>query len=84
VWLGVRPENIVINESEKAMPVNCDVIVEVVEPMGADTLVWSSLNGRELRLTVEGNKTVNIGDKLSLGFDPAHVSIFDFENENRL
>ena len=84
VWLGVRPENIVINESDKAMPVNCDVIVEVVEPMGADTLVWSSLNGRELRLTVEGNKTVNIGDKLSVGFDPAHVSIFDFENENRL
>ena len=84
VWLGVRPENIVINESDKAMPVNCDVMVEVVEPMGADTLVWSSLNGRELRLTVEGNKTVNIGDKLSVGFDPAHVSIFDFENENRL
>ena len=84
VWLGVRPENIVINESDKAMPVNCDVVVEVVEPMGADTLVWSSLNGRELRLTVEGNKTVNIGDKLSVGFDPAHVSIFDFENENRL
>ena len=84
VWLGVRPENIVINESDKAMPVNCDVVVEVVEPMGADTLVWSSLNGRELRLTVEGNKTVNIGDKLSVGFDPAHVSIFDFVNENRL
>ena len=84
VWLGVRPENIVINESDKAMPVNCDVVVEVVEPMGADTLVWSSLNGRELRLTVEGNKTVNIGDKLSVGFDPVHVSIFDFENENRL
>ena len=84
VWLGVRPENIVINESDKAMPVNCDVVVEVVEPMGADTLVWSSLKGRELRLTVEGNKTVNIGDKLSVGFDPAHVSIFDFENENRL
>ena len=84
VWLGVRPENIVINESDKAMPVNCDVVVEVVEPMGADTLVWSSLNGRELRLTVEGNKTINIGDKLSVGFDPAHISIFEFENENRL
>ena len=84
VWLGVRPENIAINESDKAMPVNCDVVVEVVEPMGADTLVWSSLNGIELRLTVEGNKTVNIGDKLSVGFDPAHVSIFDFVNENRL
>ena len=84
VWLGVRPENIIINETDKTMPVNFNVVVEVVEPMGADTLVWSSLNGRELRLTVEGNKTVNIGDKLSVGFDPAHVSIFDFENENRL
>ena len=29
VWLGVRPENIVINESDKAMPVNCDVVVEL-------------------------------------------------------
>ena len=84
VWLGVRPENIVINEADKTMPVNCDVVVEVVEPMGADTLVWSSLNGKELRFTVEGNKIVNIGDKLNVGFDPAHVSIFDFETEDRL
>ena len=84
VWLGVRPENIVINEADKTMPVNCDVVVEVVEPMGADTLVWSSLNGKELRFTVEGNKIVNIGDKLNVGFDPAHVSIFDYETEDRL
>ena len=84
VWLGVRPENIIINETDKTMPVNCNVVVEVVEPMGADTLVWSSLNGKEIRFTVEGNKTINIGDKLSVGFDPAHISIFDFDTENRL
>jgi multiple sugar transport system ATP-binding protein len=84
VWLGVRPENIIINEADKTMPVNCNVVVEVVEPMGADTLVWSSLNGKEIRFTVEGNKTINIGDKLSVGFDPAHISIFDFDTENRL
>jgi len=41
VWLGVRPENIIINETDKTMPVNFNVVVEVVEPMGADTLVWS-------------------------------------------
>ena len=66
------------------MPVNFNVVVEVVEPMGADTLVWSSLNGKEIRFIVEGNKTINIGDKLSVGFDPAHISIFDFDTENRL
>jgi multiple sugar transport system ATP-binding protein len=84
VWLGVRPENIIINETDKTMPVNFNVVVEVVEPMGADTLVWSSLNGKEIRFIVEGNKTINIGDKLSVGFDPAHISIFDFDTENRL
>ena len=84
VWLGVRPENIIINETDKNMPVNFNVVVEVVEPMGADTLVWSSLNGKEIRFIVEGNKTINIGDKLSVGFDPAHISIFDFDTENRL
>jgi len=84
VWLGVRPENIIINETDKNMPVNFNVVVEVVEPMGADTLVWSSLNGKEIRFTVEGNKIINIGDKLSVGFDPAHISIFDFDTENRL
>jgi multiple sugar transport system ATP-binding protein len=84
VWLGVRPENIVINETDKTMPVNCDVVIEVVEPMGADTLVWSTINGRELRFTVDGNKTINIGDKVNIGFDPAHISLFDFETENRL
>ena len=84
VWLGVRPENIIINETDKTMPINCNVVVEVVEPMGADTLVWSSLNGKEIRFTVEGNKTINIGDKLSVGFNPAHISIFDFDTENRL
>jgi multiple sugar transport system ATP-binding protein len=84
VWLGVRPENIIINETDKTMPVNFNVVVEVVEPMGADTLVWSSLNGKEIRFIVEGNKTINIGDKLSVGFNPAHISIFDFDTENRL
>ena len=83
-WLGLRPENIFINEGKGAMPVNCDVVVEVVEPMGADTLVWSTINGRELRFTVDGNKTINIGDKVNVGFDPAHISLFDFDTENRL
>ena len=84
VWLGVRPENIVVNDGNKSMPVNFDVVVEVIEPMGADTLVWSHFNGHEFRFTVDGNKVINIGEKINLGFDPLHISIFDFESEDRL
>lgn len=33
---------------------------------------------------VDGNTSVNVGDTLTIGFDPAHASIFDFGNEERL
>ena len=84
VWLGIRPENIIVNDKDKSMPVNFDLVVEIVEPMGADTLVWSHFNGQEFRFIVDGNKTINIGEKINVGFDPSHISIFDFDSEDRL
>jgi multiple sugar transport system ATP-binding protein len=52
--------------------------------MGADTLVWSQIGGQEFRFMVDGNTSVSIGDSVTVGFDPAHASIFDFVNEERL
>ena len=66
------------------MPVNFSLEVEVIEPMGADTLVWSQIGGQEFRFIIDGNISVNVGDRVTVGFDPAHVSIFDFDNEERL
>ena len=68
----------------KNMPVNFSLEVEVFEPMGADTLVWSQIGGQEFRFMVDGNTSVSIGDSVTVGFDPAHASIFDFDNEERL
>jgi len=84
VWLGIRPEAIVFGDDAKNMPVNFSLEVEVFEPMGADTLVWSKIGGQEIRFMVDGNTSVNVGDTLTIGFDPAHSSIFDFGNEERL
>ena len=84
IWLGIRPETIVFGGEAKNMPVNFSLEVEVFEPMGADTLVWSQIGGQEFRFMVDGNTSVSIGDSVTVGFDPAHASIFDFDNEERL
>ena len=57
----------------KLCPVNFNLVVEVVEPMGADTLVWSSIGGQEFDFMFDGNKTINIGDYLRVGFDPCYT-----------
>ena len=84
VWLGIRPESVAVGGEAKNMPVNFNLEVEVIEPMGADTLVWSEIGGQEFRFMVDGNTIVNVGDRVTVGFDPAHASIFDFDNEERL
>ena len=84
VWLGIRPESVVVGGEAENMPVNFNLEIEVFEPMGADTLVWSQIGGQEFRFMVDVNTSINVGDTLTVGFDPAHASIFDLESEERL
>jgi len=84
VWLGIRPESVVVGGEAENMPVNFNLEIEVFEPMGADTLVWSQIGGQEFRFMVDVNTSINVGGTLTVGFDPAHASIFDLESEERL
>ncbi|MEC7141574.1 MAG: sn-glycerol-3-phosphate ABC transporter ATP-binding protein UgpC [Pseudomonadota bacterium] len=80
VTMGVRPEHVLFGELAKKAPFKADVTVEVVEPMGADTLVWSELDGTPFRFRVEGQLQLSSGDVVSIGFDPARGSLFDAED----
>jgi multiple sugar transport system ATP-binding protein len=55
-----------------------------VEPMGAGTLIWSTINGRPFRFRMDGLAAVATGDLLSIGFEPARASIFDQAQELRI
>ncbi|MEQ8480660.1 MAG: ABC transporter ATP-binding protein [Hoeflea sp.] len=81
---GIRPEHVICGEAASAEPFNTDVQVEVVEPMGSDTLVWSRLEDEEFRFRVDGQSELKHGDTIRIGFDPARASIFDTETELRL
>ena len=66
------------------MPCQAEVKVEIVEPMGADTLVWTTLAGQPFRFRLDGQIKVKDGDRMQIGFDPAHASLFDKSSELRL
>ena len=83
-WFGIRPEHVFVGDQGAAMPFTTDVDVELVEPMGADTLVWSTLAGERFRFLVDGGMDVDRGSKLVIGFDPARASLFHKGSEERM
>ncbi|ESY22652.1 ABC transporter ATP-binding protein [Mesorhizobium sp. LNJC394B00] len=82
--LGIRPEHIAFGDAAKSMPFSAGGSVEIVEPMGSDTLVWTKLAGRNLSFRVEAERTLRSGDPIQFGFDPARASLFDAATGNRL
>ncbi|TIV09147.1 MAG: TOBE domain-containing protein, partial [Mesorhizobium sp.] len=58
--------------------------VEVVEPMGSDTLVWLKLGGQNFTVRVTSERTPKNGDPVGVGFDPMRASLFDAQTGNRI
>lgn len=83
-WLGVRPEHVSTGRDAADKIFSSEVNVEVVEPMGSDTLVWTTLADQEFRFRMDGQKNVEVGETLQIGFDPVSASVFDLQTENRL
>ena len=81
---GIRPEHVTCGTAAASEPFSTDVEIEVVEPMGADTLVWAVLDGKEFRFRVDGQSELRAGETVRIGFDPAKASIFDAATELRL
>jgi multiple sugar transport system ATP-binding protein len=59
-------------------------LIDLVEPMGSDTLVYGDLAGHQLRIRAEGKMKVVAGDRLPVGFEPHHASLFDTETGERI
>lgn len=83
-WFGYRPEHAVAGDGADQMPVSFDVVAEIVEPMGSDTLVWASIEGQSFRVRVDGQASIKRGSKFKLGIDPKRASVFDQETELRI
>ena len=82
--LGIRPEHVAIGEDAAKMPYSFETEIEIVEPMGADTVAWTKFAGQPFTFRAHSEVSLSVGQKVTLGFDPARGSLFDAEGTHRL
>jgi multiple sugar transport system ATP-binding protein len=75
VTLGIRPRSIeLIGEPQ---PDSIVAEVDLVEPMGAETLLHVVGPGRELRVIVDQHVNARVGERLNLRFKSGQTHVFD-------
>ncbi|CAM5772604.1 ABC transporter ATP-binding protein [Labrys miyagiensis] len=80
---GIRPEHIEIGAGPTGTH-STRGNVTIVEPMGADTVLWTTLSGAPATIRVDGDNTVRSGAEIAFHFDVARASLFDAETGVRL
>ncbi|MBW4645554.1 MAG: ABC transporter ATP-binding protein [Goleter apudmare HA4340-LM2] len=92
VDLGIRPEHIYINESQRHGELTEEALgellveVKVVEPLGRETLIRANVPNSTVLLNVQlgGDVHLRPGDRLSLQLDLHQLFVFDPNNGNRI
>ncbi|MBT3901791.1 MAG: ABC transporter ATP-binding protein [Pelagibacteraceae bacterium] len=80
IIFGIRPEDIRLKKSSESMEFN----IELIEPMGADTLIWLSLENIPFSVRLDVSSEYKLGDVINIEFDIKRASIFDKKSELRL
>jgi multiple sugar transport system ATP-binding protein len=82
VIYGVRPEHLSLTDGGVAHGVPAEVVV--VEPTGAEILVFTHLAGQEISVVFKERHQFRPGDKISLAPNLNTVHLFDKESGQRL
>ncbi len=81
VIVGVRPENIgLAGDATESFAAR----IEVVEPLGSDTLVFFQMGAGEVVARVPPTTRAAVGAELCLRIDPRHLHLFDPATEKAL
>jgi multiple sugar transport system ATP-binding protein len=83
VVLGLRPEELHIGPAP-ANHVGFDAMVEVVEPLGNEILIYSKLGDSRLVIRAAPTSIVKPDDRLSVFFNPAQAHYFDGSTDESL
>ncbi|MBX3583330.1 MAG: sn-glycerol-3-phosphate ABC transporter ATP-binding protein UgpC [Rhizobiaceae bacterium] len=71
---GVRPEHLDI--VEVGTPGSLEAVVAVVEPTGAETMIFARRDGQEITATFRTRPTVKAGERIALKPDTSAVHLF--------
>jgi multiple sugar transport system ATP-binding protein len=82
VYLGIRPETVRVSENE--VPGSFECTVEMVEPLGANTILLARAGYSKLKMVVPPDLEVNPGARVWATADPDRLLLFDKETEELL
>ncbi len=81
--LGIRPEQVDLKE-KAADATTLPIHLNLIEPMGADSLVWGHVSGTQFSIRIDGDDHVTTPATVDAFFSPAQASIFDKVSGARL
>ncbi|AJQ93156.1 ABC transporter ATP-binding protein [Gynuella sunshinyii] len=83
VFLGIRPEHLCIEERPGSIRLST-VTIDIVEPMGDESIFWFELLDCRWSIKVHGDHDYHSGDPINIFIDPGKVHLFSQTTEDRL
>ncbi len=80
---GVRPEYITLQATSEPGQ-TLEAVVDIVEPMGSDSLVWLTAANQQMSVRVPSGESYDLGSTVHLKFDVSRASVFDKTSEARM
>ncbi len=81
LWLGIRPEDLRVGSGADGNPMSFNVVIEVVERLGSETLLDVKAGPCAMVAAVEADIHAKIHDTLRLAPNPERLHFFDSKTE---
>jgi sn-glycerol 3-phosphate transport system ATP-binding protein len=83
VTLGIRPEDLELGDNDDTAR---SLITNLVEHLGADTLVHGHFGDNQTDMTIRlaGIRNFEVGEALPMHIEPGKIHLFDATTEKRL
>ena len=72
-----------MGDDAKKMPFQVESEIEIVEPMGSDTVAWTKIAGQSVTFRCSSDIPLHAGQMVTLGFDPSRGSVFDCRHRSQ-
>lgn len=84
IILGIRPEDVRCENVSESEAVSAPIEIDVVEPMGSETMLYLRTNDTSLAARASGDAQFKVNQSIRIAFDPEKIHLFDPRTEKAI